>query len=201
MNMTGLKTQSYYNLSNNTGPFVADKPIDDATIQFHLSGLSVTNNTVVDKVNLLIRIKSRRKKKTRTLQNRNRRSDDLQDELTTVKGRKKKDKQRKTRFQDIELTVSGTTASGVKGDKITSIQSRIRKTKTLMIALPSSLVYNAFKSNVNTIQLYVQCTGCNNRTSMLLLKRSRKKQRASTAKSRLPKRRPMLFIQTYNKNG
>ncbi|WAQ94032.1 hypothetical protein MAR_006503 [Mya arenaria] len=150
---------------------------DTHTIQFELSGILSDNQTVIDKS-----VKS---------------SDKSNIDLT----KKRKKDRRRRRFLEIKLTVSNVTHDGKQGTVLTSVKSRLKKTKTLQLTLHPSILVNALISDSQTLKLHIVCGGCGRRASLILLHKHKKRKRAKgnhTARL-LHKRRPVLFIQTHKR--
>ncbi|XP_052812039.1 uncharacterized protein LOC128239437 isoform X2 [Mya arenaria] len=169
---------------------------DTHTIQFELSGILSDNQTVIDKVNLIVRLKYKKKRNQNRLDFQSVKSSDKSNIDLTKK--RKKDRRRR-RFLEIKLTVSNVTHDGKQGTVLTSVKSRLKKTKTLQLTLHPSILVNALISDSQTLKLHIVCGGCGRRASLILLHKHKKRKRAKgnhTARL-LHKRRPVLFIQTH----
>ncbi|XP_052801137.1 uncharacterized protein LOC128231921 isoform X1 [Mya arenaria] len=169
---------------------------DTHTIQFELSDISSDHRTVIDIVNLLVRLKYKKKRKQKSLDFQSVKSSNKNNIDLTKKS--KKDRRRKQSLE-IKLTVSNVKHDGKQGTVLTSVKSRLKKTKTLQLTLQPSILVDALNSDSRTLQLHIVCGGCGRRAALILLHKHKKRKRAkgnNTARS-LHKRRPVLLIQTH----
>ncbi|XP_052765060.1 uncharacterized protein LOC128206521 [Mya arenaria] len=172
------------------------KSADTNIIQFKLSDIPSDNRTVVDMVNLLVRVKYKKKRKQERL-DKLAKSSELRN--TDTLSKKNKKKRRRKRNLEIELTVSNVTDDGKQGSVLTSVRSRLKKTKSLRLTLHPSVLERASNSDDPTLKLHIVCNGCGRRASLILLHRLKKRKatkRKGVARS-LHKRRPVLFIQSH----
>ncbi|XP_052801117.1 uncharacterized protein LOC128231902 isoform X2 [Mya arenaria] len=169
---------------------------DTHTIQFELSGISSDNRTVIDMVNLLVRLKYKKKRNQNSLDFQSVKSSDKNKIDLTKKS--KKDRRRR-QLLEIKLMVSNVTHDGKQGTVLTTVKSRLKKTKTLQLTLHPSILVDAINSDSQTLMLHITCGGCGRRAALILLHKHKKRKRAkgnNTART-LHKRRPVLFIQTH----
>ncbi|KAH3716296.1 uncharacterized protein LOC127856257 [Dreissena polymorpha] len=196
----------------------SDEFADDKIIQFHLGSLTADKKTVIESVNLLLRIKNKKslKKSTHELSsdiNLNSFTQSLGqsiDGLPLAKHLTKKEKGNlKTVWREknrganelpITLIVSNVTESGQPDVILTKFKSTLRKSINVKLSLPINLIKQSFDEKEHTLCLYVQCDGCGKRAMLILNHKLRRRQR-HTRKQRskprsLHKRRPILFIQS-----
>lgn len=168
-------------------------------------------------MNLLIRVKIRRKKSPKLI-DRGKRSvkgklnnipteDNLkmpEQELDTKtkkadRQNKRQAKRRQKKKLTISLTVSNVTVDGKPDFSLAAVNSTLKKTKTFNLALPTDKIYKSLASTNSTLQLYVQCLGCGRKASLILLHKNRKRKRANHKRKdlrSLHKRRPRLFVES-----
>ncbi|XP_045168160.2 uncharacterized protein LOC123531362 [Mercenaria mercenaria] len=166
-----------------------DNFTDENIIQFKLFNKINGKQLEVNNVNLLVRVKLRKSKKDK----RTERNADI----------KTKRRKRKKKFKEINLLVSNVTASGQPDTAITSVKSKIRKTKSLKLSIPKELIQTVLDSHTKILQLFIQCIGCDKKAKMILVHKRRKRKVTQTRgnkQAKLHKRRPILFVYSHVRN-
>ena len=168
--------------------FIPGNLSDKNIIQFSLYRKAVGKQVKVNNVNLLVRVKMKKSRKSKR----------------TVRGMDAKinEKQRhKKKFKEVDILVSNVTETGTPDKVITSVKSKIRKTKSLKISIPKEIIQSVLNSNKNSLQFFVRCIGCDKNTKMILVHKRRKKRLAKTSGGskdfKLHKRRPILFVYSH----
>ena len=134
--------------------------------------------------NLLVRVKY---KKRRTKRHK-------VDDQSTIRSKKTRNGKQKL----VDLVISTVNIDGTPGDVVTTIKTKLRKTKWLKIGIPERVVQKSIDSENKTLQMYVKCLGCDKRAHVVLVHKTsnRKQTRNHNRKQKLHKRRPFLLLHT-----
>lgn len=164
-----------------------DNFTDENIIQFRLREPHYRKQIEVNGANLLVRIKFKKDEEGKT--NKTKRN-------APVKSTKK----RKRKPQQIDLIVSNVTKTGKPGDVLTSLKSKLRKSKLLKLSLPKDVVQKVIDSEEKTLQFFIQCKGCSKKAGLILVHKTRKRKRTKrkgNIKPKLQKRRPILVVHSH----
>ncbi|KAL3831516.1 hypothetical protein ACJMK2_023257 [Sinanodonta woodiana] len=109
-------------------------------------------------------------------------------------------KRGKRRNRTVRLSVYSVDSNGQPYDKLTSIESQVRRTKWLKLSLPHNYIQNMVESEEKALRVYISCDGCGRGAELVLVhKRRRKRRRLAKGHDRqksLNKRRPWLYLHT-----
>lgn len=170
-----------------------DNFTDENIIQFNLFHRGNGKGIEVNNVNLLVRIKLRKSKK-----DKNSRS------IREIDSKRNRRRTRKKNIKEVNLLVSNITVEGKPDTLMTSVKSKLRKTKSIKLSIPKEVIQIALDSSERKVQFFVQCQGCDKRTRLILVhKRGRRRTTKSkgTKERKLNKRRPILFVYSHIMNG
>ena len=145
---------------------------DEHIIQFKVSGQS-GQHLLVQSANLVIRVKCKQPQ--------------VKEQRSSTGERKK----RRGKHRTVTLVIYSVDAEGKPGKQLTSIKSKLRKTKWLRMNLPKDIVQTAVDSKERTLQVYVKCVGCDKKTRLILAQKGRKRHHLTR---KLHKRRPILYL-------
>lgn len=171
----------------------SDNFTDANIIQFKLFHRNNGKEIEVNNVNLLVRIKLRKTNKDKKSRS-----------IRGVDSKRNRRRTRKKNFKEIKVLVFNITADGKPDTLITSVKSKLRKTKSIKLNLPREVIQKALSSSQRTVQFFLQCQGCDKRTRLILVnKRMRRKSTKSRGRKqpKLHKRRPILFVYSHITNG
>ena len=187
--------------------FHSDEFADDNIIQFQLGGLATDTKTVLESVNLLLRIKYIKTLKQSIHElnsdiNINAFNQSLGqsiDGLPLSKHLTKTENGQK-RALPITIIVSNVTESGEADVILTKVKSMLKKSITMKLSLPVDLIEHSSDGKQQTLRLYLRCVGCGKRAILILTHKLRRRQRHKGKQKSNPqflhKRRPILFIQS-----
>ena len=167
---------------------ISDNFTDENIVQFRLGNSTASGRRLyVNSANLLVRVKYKRRRKKQDNTLRSKRN------ILKKKDGKKTKKAKKSKAVDLKLfTVN---QNGEPDRVITSVTSKLKKTKWLKLSLPRDIVQCAIDSKNNTLQVYITCRGCGKRANVILVHKKRKRKRSKRNRliRKLHKRRPMLI--------
>lgn len=113
-------------------------------------------------------------------------------------------RRRKLKVKKISLKLSTVDSVGHPVDVVSSITTKIRRTKWLKVPLPTKIIESAMQRTGGNLYLHLNCEGCDKATQLILMNRNRIKKwkppwinrREPKLKRRLNRNRPfIMYIQ------